>query len=94
MAGVPPLTSRAALAALLDALLFFFPPGIVIIVMIDGSPSGGCTAGAPEGSGAAAPTGLGDVGWTTLLASGGPSGPAQSVPWLSPSSSDITSGPP
>jgi hypothetical protein len=50
-------------------------------------------AGASEGSRVAASTDLGNVGWTTLLASGGPSDPVQSVPWPSPLPSDITSGP-
>ena len=42
---------------------------------------------------AAASPDLDDVGRVALLASGGPSGSVESVPWLSLPSSDITSGP-
>jgi hypothetical protein len=92
VAGDPPLASRAALAAFLATLLFLFPPGTVIIVLTDGSPPGGCATDAPEGPRATASCRLGDAGRTTPLVSGGPSGPVQSVAWLSSSLSDTTSG--
>jgi hypothetical protein len=41
-----PSASKAALAALLAALLFLFPPGIAAIVLTDGFPHGGCAMGA------------------------------------------------
>jgi hypothetical protein len=92
-AGVSPPISKAALAALLAALLFFFPLGTVVAVTFGGLPPGCRTADASEDFTAAASPDLSDVGWVTLLASGGPSGLVESVPWLSLPSSDITSGP-
>jgi hypothetical protein len=91
--GVPPPISKAALAALLAALPFLFPLGIVVPAPFGGLPPGCCAAGASEGFKAADFTDLGDVGRVTLLASGGPSGSVESVPWLSLPSWGIISGP-
>jgi hypothetical protein len=92
-ADVSPPISKAALAALLAALLFFFPLGTAVVVTF-GGPSLGCRAAdASEYFTAAASPDLGDAGRVTLLASGGPSGSVESEPWLLLPSSDITSGP-
>jgi hypothetical protein len=93
VAGVPPPISEAALAALLAALPFFFPLGIVVVVPFSGLPPGCRAADASEDFTAAASLDLGGVDWVILLASGGPSGSVESVPWLSLPSSDIASDP-
>ncbi len=92
-AGDPPPISEAALAALLAAPLFFFLLGIVVAVPFSGPSPGCCAADASEDFTATASLYLGGVDWVILLASGGPSGSVESVPWLSFPSSDITSGP-
>jgi hypothetical protein len=86
-----PPTSAAALAALLAALLLFFPLGAAVVVTFGGPSLCCCAAGVSEHFTAATSSDLGDVGRAVLLASGGPSGSVESVPWLSFPSSDIAS---
>jgi hypothetical protein len=73
-AGVPLPISKAALAAFLAALPFFFPLGIAVAASFGGLPPSCCAADASEGFKAAASTDLGDVGWAPCLQAAAPLG--------------------